>query len=55
MRGVRPVEEMLHVLDADWGNVVYVVTYANDNKRTMDETDACFFRNESEKSHPGNV
>ena len=55
MRGVRLVEEMLRIPDAGWGNVVYVVSYAKDNKRTMNETDACFFSNESEKSHPGNI
>ena len=55
MRGVRLVEEMLCILDAGWGNVVYVISYAKDNKRTMNETDACFFRNESEKKHPGNI
>ena len=54
-RGGRPVEEMLHVPDAGWGNVVYVVTYPKDNKRTMGETDACIFRNEREKSNLGNL
>ena len=39
MRGVQLVEEMLRIPDAGWGNVVYVVSYAKDNKRTMDETD----------------
>uniref|UniRef100_A0A2K6SY20 TAR DNA-binding protein 43 n=1 Tax=Saimiri boliviensis boliviensis TaxID=39432 RepID=A0A2K6SY20_SAIBB len=40
VRGVWPVEGILHAPDAGWGNLVYVVNYPKDNKRKMDETDA---------------
>ncbi|XP_055515369.1 TAR DNA-binding protein 43-like isoform X2 [Leucoraja erinacea] len=41
LRGVRLVEGILHAPENGWGNLVYVVNYPKDNKRKIDETDAC--------------
>uniref|UniRef100_UPI00358E8080 TAR DNA-binding protein 43-like isoform X2 n=1 Tax=Myxine glutinosa TaxID=7769 RepID=UPI00358E8080 len=39
MRGVRLVEGVLHPPEPGWGNIMYIVSYLEDNKRKMDESD----------------